>query len=62
MRSDRLLSVREDLHNMCAPGAPPRTWTDGLVTRACAQAYTLLLRLASGLGGQVVISMGKTCH
>ena len=61
MRSDGLISV-EGLHNMCAPGAPPRTWAAGLVNRACAQPYTLLLRLASGLGGQVVISMGKTYH
>lgn len=59
MESDGLLCVREGLPNVCAPGGPPRTWAAGLVTRACAQAYTLLFRLASGLGGQVVISYGK---
>lgn len=58
-RSDGLLYVREGPHNLCAPGGPPRTWAAGLVTRTCAQGSTLLLRLACGLGGQVVLSYGK---
>ena len=57
--SDGLLYVREGPHDLCAPGGPPRTWAAGLVTRTCAQGSTLLLRLAHGLRGQVVISYGK---
>lgn len=59
LRSDGLLSLGEGLHNLCGPGGPCRTWGADLVTRTCDQGYTLLLRLASGLGGQVVISYGK---